>query len=64
MNPATAADDALAAAVDTAERRIWSMLWDIHPSRRRAVAEAAVRAARPVLNGGERERTDTAGTPA
>lgn len=58
-------EDLFHAAVGAAERRIWSMLWDINPSRRSEVAEAAVRAARPFLDGTERARveaSDSGGT--
>lgn len=58
MNPANPDNDALAVAVAAAERRIWSMLWDIHPSRRSKVAEAAVLAAAPFLDGTGREPAD------
>jgi hypothetical protein len=49
-------DDLFHTAVGAVERRIWPMLWDVAPSRRSAVAEAAVRAAAPFLDGSEHAR--------
>lgn len=51
-----ATDDDFRAAVAAAKQCIWTMLWDVAPSRRERVAEAAVRAAAPFLNGSERAR--------
>jgi hypothetical protein len=49
-------DDLHQTAVAAATNAIRPLLWDVHPDRRERVAEAAVRAARPFLDGSEHER--------
>lgn len=54
------ADDLRQAAVAAVEHAIAPLLWDVAPQRRERVAEAAVAAAAPFLDGTELERVTTA----
>lgn len=58
-------EDLFQTAVAAVERVIAPRLWDVAPKRRSEVAEAAVRAAAPFLDGTERaqvEASDRGGT--